>query len=125
MCSTSSGVSSGALKKHSVRRCPVGVFTQTSSLSFLETMTCCIASFLSACCTALTPPLSRTMSPCGESDTVVERREGKHRPVAVQRLCHTAARGLLPVLITQHERYRYEGWYACLGKIPIFHYQFL
>src|SRR6266496_5375143 len=47
----------------------------------LETMTCCIASFLSACCTALTPPLSRTMSPCGESDTVVERREGKNIPV--------------------------------------------
>ncbi len=38
MCSNSSGVSSGALKKHSARRVPVGVATQTSSLSFLETM---------------------------------------------------------------------------------------
>src|SRR5438874_700906 len=91
MCSNSSGVSSGALKKHSVRRCPVGVFTQTSSLSFLETMTCCIASFLSACCTVLTTPLSRTMSPYGESDTVVERRKGKNIPVAMQKLCHTVA----------------------------------
>src|SRR5256885_16212278 len=91
MCSNSSGVSSGALKKHSVRRCPVGVFTQTSSLSFLETMTCCIASFLSACCTALTTPLARTMSPYGESDTVVERRAGKNIPVAVQKLCHKEA----------------------------------
>src|ERR671939_400335 len=39
MCSNSSGVSSGALKKHSARRVPVGVTTHTSSLSFLETMT--------------------------------------------------------------------------------------
>src|SRR6266478_8990966 len=38
MCSNSSGVSSGALKKHSARRVPVGVATQTSSLSFLETL---------------------------------------------------------------------------------------
>jgi hypothetical protein len=33
---------------------------------------------------------------------VVERREGKNILVAVQRLCHTAALGLLPFLITQH-----------------------
>ena len=55
-------------------------------------------------------------APCGESDTVGERREGKNIPVAGQRLCHTAALGLLPVLITQHERYRYDGWDGCLGK---------
>jgi hypothetical protein len=63
-------------------------------------------------------------APCGESDTVVERREGKNIPVVVQRLCHTAALGLLPVLITQHERYRYDGWDACLGKKPIFYQQY-
>src|SRR5215217_1790588 len=77
------------------------------------------------------------MSPCGASDTVVERREGRNIVVAVQRLCHTAARGLLPLLLTRHERYRYEGWYACLektliiaiqllsGEIPVFSNQIL
>jgi hypothetical protein len=34
------------------------------------------------------------MSLCGASDTVVERRAGKTIPVAMQRLCYTAARGL-------------------------------
>ena len=46
--SNSSGVSSGALKKHSARTFPARVSTQTSSLSFLETMICCMASYLSA-----------------------------------------------------------------------------
>jgi hypothetical protein len=35
--------------------------------------------------------------PCGESDTMVERREGRYMVVAVQRLCHTAALDLLPL----------------------------
>ena len=45
---SSSEVSSSALKKHSARIFPRGVATQTSSLSFLETMTCCMALYLSA-----------------------------------------------------------------------------
>jgi hypothetical protein len=34
------------------------------------------------------------MSPWGESDTVVERSEGRNIVVIVQSLCHTAALGL-------------------------------
>ena len=34
------------------------------------------------------------MSPCGESNTVVERNEGRNIVVVVQSLCHTAALGL-------------------------------
>src|SRR4029450_9062482 len=78
MCSNSSGVSSGALKKHSARTFPAGVSTQTSSLSFLETMICCMAFSLSARCITLTHSFHASRHLCCESNTVGERSEGRH-----------------------------------------------
>jgi hypothetical protein len=82
MCSNSSGVSSGALKKHSVTMFPVGVSTHTSSL----------VAYLGAADNSRGPLLSRLR---GLSPPVVRSQNGLSAPYAALLSCLSTHRSCL------------------------------